>query len=159
MNWPFATLWLTDEPSQSARAHKHASFDSKQKHATVLFCEHNSEASAFGLCRSNSEFKLTWCCLLRLSKTSGQSYLSASERSSVWSSSWYRTEACSHPANQAGLRPRDQLHGVQEAKRMFLYRNDFILTSLSLTSDISLHAILISVFPFVRFVRHDKQSL
>ena len=29
-NWPLATVWLTDKPSQSALAYKHASWDSKQ---------------------------------------------------------------------------------------------------------------------------------
>ena len=51
-------------------AYNHACLHSKQSvneaRGRVVF-ENNSK-SAFGLCRSNGEFQLTWCSILRLSK-------------------------------------------------------------------------------------------
>ena len=79
LNWLLATLWLTDELSQSAPMYKHASLDKKQKMWPSCFWK--QQWSTLGLCRSISHFELTWCCLLHLSQ---RAELSASWQEVNW---------------------------------------------------------------------------
>ena len=65
-NWPLASVWLTDKPSQSALAYKHASWDSREN--TWPCCIWKQERGVLRPRRWNRQFQLTRCCLLHLSK-------------------------------------------------------------------------------------------
>ena len=61
-----SSLWQLILAQISAPAYKHESLDSEQN--TWPCCFQKQHWSALGLCRSNCEFEITCCCLLRSSK-------------------------------------------------------------------------------------------
>ena len=76
--WPLGTLWLTDERSQSVPAYKNTPSWTVNE-CTWPCCFPKQQWSALGLCRSNCQLELTWCCLFRMSKRA--ELFSPSERS------------------------------------------------------------------------------